>query len=552
VPAATIASRPERPDPGDRDTGARATWVVGLLAALAGLIAAAFALGVGEFVAGLFRNVQSPRDAVGSEFIDRTPAWLKNFAVDQFGTNDKVALRVGMLIVIGLLGLLFGALSFRRPWIGALGFAGFGIAGAVIAVRRPDGRALDALPPLVAGVAGIVALLVLVELLRAPRTVLEVRDARDDGWVERLRARLVTTERKAAVDRRSFFIASATVAVGAVAAGGAGRWLRSRFAASESRAKVVLPRPQVPALADPPGETVAVKGMTPFVTPNGDFYRIDTALAVPQVTAESWRLKVHGRVDNPLELTFAELLRRPVIEREVTLTCVSNEVGGHLVGNAKWLGVSLADLLREAQVHPDADQLKSTSHDGFTAGTPVRTVMDGRDALLAFGMNGQPLPLEHGFPVRMVIPGLYGYVSATKWVVDLELTRFDDFDAYWVHRGWSQQAPIKTQSRIDVPKPLARVAAGTVAVAGVAWAQHRGIKAVEVRFDGRPWHPAQLAPVPSADTWRQWTYAWDATPGRHTIEVRATDATGAVQPEVRVPPIPDGATGWHSVDVEVA
>ena len=517
----------------------------------AGLVAAAARLGVGDFVAGLFRNVQSPRDAVGAEFIDRTPIWLKNFAVDQFGTNDKTALRVGMLIVIGLLGLLIGALAYRRPWIGVLGFGGFGVLGAVVVVQRPTGHPLDILPPLVGVLAGILALVALEDRLHAPKTVLEVRNEKRDGFAERLHQRLGTTERKAAVDRRGFFILSGSVAVGAAVVGGAGKWLKHRFDVAASRDNVVLPVAQSAAPPIPDGTMVDVPNMTPFVTPNKDFYRIDTAPLVPQITAESWRLKVHGMVDRELELTFADLLKRRVVERDITLTCVSNEVGGNLISNVEWLGVPLADILQEAGVHPDADQLKSTSADGWTSGSPVATITDGRDALLAFGMNGEPLPVEHGFPVRMVVPGLYGYVSATKWVVDLELTTFENFDAYWVQRGWAQQGPIKTESRIDVPKPFARVAPGRVAVAGVAWAQHRGIEAVEVRVDGGPWARAELAAELTIDTWRQWKYAWDATGGNHRIEVRATDTTGAVQPEARAEPIPDGATGWHSIVVRV-
>jgi DMSO/TMAO reductase YedYZ molybdopterin-dependent catalytic subunit len=526
-------------------------WTTRALAAMTGLVAAAFALGVGDFVAGLFRNVQSPRDAVGAEFIDRTPTWLKNFAVDQFGTNDKTALRIGMLIVIGLLGLVIGALAYRRPWIGVVGFGAFGIVGAVVAVQRPVGHALDVLPPLVGALAGIIALLALLNRLHAPKTVLEVRNEKNAGFVDRLHQRLGTTERKAAVDRRGFFVLSGSVAVAAAAAGGAGKWLKHRFDVSASRDNIVLPVAQSAAPPVPAGTMVDVPNMTPFITPNKDFYRIDTALSVPQITAESWRLKVHGMVDHELEFTFADLLKRNVVERDITLTCVSNEVGGKLISNAKWLGVPLADILQEAGVHPGADQLKSTSADGWTSGTPVAAVTDGRDAILAFGMNGEPLPVEHGFPVRMVVPGLYGYVSATKWVVDLELTTFVNFDAYWAERGWAQQGPIKTESRIDVPKPLARVAPGKVAVAGVAWAQHRGIEAVEVRVDGGPWARAELADELTIDTWRQWKYEWNATAGNHRIEVRATDKTGAVQPEERVAPIPDGATGWHSVVVRV-
>lgn len=272
---------------------------------------------------------------------------------------------------------------------------------------------------------------------------------------------------------------------------------------------------------------------------------------VPRIAAGDWRLRVHGRVRRELELDFRQLLARPLMERDITLSCVSNEVGGSYVGTARWTGVPLADLLREAGVEAGADQLVSRSADGFTIGTPTAVVLDGRDTMLAVAMNGEPLPLTHGFPVRMLVPGLYGYVSATKWLVDLELTSFGDFDPYWVRRGWARQAPVKTMSRIDTPRPLARLAAGQVAVAGVAWAQHRGIRRVEVRADGGPWRPARLAAEQSADTWRQWVWPWEATPGRHTLEVRATDGTGATQPEDRAPPFPDGATGWHLVVVTV-
>ena len=388
---------------------------------------------------------------------------------------------------------------------------------------------------MVGALAGIIALLVLLDRLQAhPETRAERAAARDASWTDRLRENLGTTERKAAMDRRGFFMVSGLVAVGAAAAGGAGNWLKQRFNVSESRANVVLPAPASGAGAVPDGVQSPVEGVSKFVTPNSDFYRIDTALSVPQVPAESWRLKVHGMVDRELDIDFPDLLRRRAIERDITLTCVSNEVGGKLVGNARWLGVPLADILEEAGVQAGADQLKSTSIDGWTSGTPVAAIMDGRDAMLAYAMNGEPLPTEHGFPVRMVVPGLYGFVSATKWVVDLELTTFDAFDAYWARRGWAQQAPIKTQSRIDAPKPLARVVAGPVGIGGVAWAQHRGIRAVEVRIDEGDWRPAELATERTIDTWRQWSYTWEATPGNHKIEVRATDADGNVQPEERV------------------
>ncbi|MDV9193475.1 molybdopterin-dependent oxidoreductase, partial [Streptomyces sp. SR27] len=327
--------------------------------------------------------------------------------------------------------------------------------------------------------------------------------------------------------------------------------------AAASREALRLPRPASPAPPVPAGAGLRVPGISPFLTPNRDFYRVDTALVVPRVDADRWRLRVHGSgVSRELTVTLRELTARPAVERDITLACVSNEVGGPLVGNARWLGVPLAGLLREAGVRPPseggpADQLVARSVDGMTIGTPVEAVMDGRDALLAFGMNGEPLPFTHGFPVRMVVPGLYGYVSACKWIESIELTTFDAYDAYWVPRGWSAQAPVKTQSRIDTPRAFARAAAGTVMVAGVAWAQHRGISKVEVRVDDGPWQVARLAAEDSSDTWRQWVYPWAATHGRHTLTVRATDGTGTTQPEERTGTMPNGAQGWHSVEVTV-
>ncbi|MGK5451380.1 molybdopterin-dependent oxidoreductase, partial [Streptomyces radiopugnans] len=307
----------------------------------------------------------------------------------------------------------------------------------------------------------------------------------------------------------------------------------------------------------PPGADLRLPGMKPFITPNDAFYRIDTALTVPRPDAGAWRLRLHGLgVTRPLTLDFRELLERPLVERDITLTCVSNQVGGPCVGTARWLGVPLAELLREAGVRPPsrggpADQLVSRSVDGMTLGTPVETVMDGRDALLAVGTNGEPLPFDHGFPVRMVVPGLYGYVSACKWLTELGLTTFDAYDAYWVRRDWAAEAPVKTQPRIDTPKPLASLKAGTVAVGGVAWAQHTGIDRVEVRVDDGPWHAARLAAEDSADTWRQWAWRWNATPCSQRLEVRATDRDGRVQTAERVGTLPDGATGRHSVVVDV-
>jgi DMSO/TMAO reductase YedYZ molybdopterin-dependent catalytic subunit len=334
------------------------------------------------------------------------------------------------------------------------------------------------------------------------------------------------------------------IGAGAIVAGGLGQALRRRYAVSGARADLVLPGSGDVA-SIPAGADLGVPGLGPFVTPNDDFYRIDTALLVPQVSPDRWRLRVHGLVERELELTLDDLLSRPLVERDVTLSCVSNEVGGSLVGNAVWRGVLLADLLDEAGVRPEATQLFSTSVDGWTCGTPVAAVMDGRDALLAVAMNDQPLPIKHGFPVRMVVPGLYGYVSATKWLQDIELTTWEDKVGYWVPRGWAREAPIKTMSRIDVPR-TEDVPAGRVAVAGVAWAPHRGISRVDVQVDDGEWQEARLGAVPSEDSWVQWVLDWDATPGEHVLTVRAVDGDGQLQPEEPANPDPNGAQGWHA------
>jgi DMSO/TMAO reductase YedYZ molybdopterin-dependent catalytic subunit len=346
-------------------------------------------------------------------------------------------------------------------------------------------------------------------------------------------------------DRRRFLLAAGLVAAGAIVAeGGAEAVKRARGGAlARSRSSIRLP-----AAADPAAPLPAGVGAG-FVTADKDFYRVDTALSVPRIDVGTWSLRIHGMVGKAAELSFADLLDRPLIERVITLNCVSNEVGGPYIGTAKWLGVPLAPLLRELDVDGGADQIVARSVDGMTIGTPVA---DSRDAILCVGMNGEPLPLEHGFPVRMLTPGLYGYAGACKWLTDLELTTFADFDAYWVKRGWGRRGVVKTASRIDRPQPFAQLAAGSVTVAGVAWAQQRGIKTVEVRADDGPWERAELLPAPSANTWVQWRYAWKAARGPHTLAVRATDSTGAVQSSQRVTPFPDGATGWHSITVTVS
>jgi DMSO/TMAO reductase YedYZ molybdopterin-dependent catalytic subunit len=346
--------------------------------------------------------------------------------------------------------------------------------------------------------------------------------------------------------------ASVATAGAAAVAGLAGRTLAERSSVSTARSTLKIPKPvpsTVPIL--PPGTDFNIAGLASFITPSNNFYRVDTAIVLPEVDPSSWQLRIHGMVSREITITFEELLKRPLIEDYVTLCCVSEPVGGPYIGNALWLGASLAGLLREAGIKAGADQLMCTSVDGFTSGTPVQTVMDGRDALLAVAMNGQPLPIAHGFPARMVVPGLYGYVSATKWVTDINVTTFAGNYAYWAQRGWSQQAPIKTESRIDVPNGETQIKPGRTAVAGVAWAQHKGIEAVEVRVDQGPWNQARLAAVPGLDTWRQWVWEWDATAGNHVIEARATDKTGYTQTAAQAQPEPNGATGYPSAAVRV-
>ncbi|MFJ4848648.1 MULTISPECIES: molybdopterin-dependent oxidoreductase [unclassified Streptomyces] len=512
------------------------------MGALCGLLTAGAALAAAELMAGVLRPEASPVVAVGGAAIDRTPAAVKDWAIRSFGTHDKLVLQFGILAVLGLLAAVLGLLAVRHRRAGAAGVLVFGGVGAAAALSRPDSAgAIDVLPSLAGGLAGAAVLWLLT------------------GRLTRVGTPVSEAESRAAGDRRRFLLAAASAAAGSAAAGALGRALASSSGkeAVASRAAVRLPLPGSPARSLPRGAALRIRGISPLVTPNADFYRVDTALVVPKVDATRWRLRVHGTgVTRPLDLGFRDLLRRELVERDITLTCVSNEVGGPYVGNARWLGVRLADVLREAGVRPPsrggpADQLVSRSVDGMTIGTPVEEVMDGRDALLAVGMNGEPLPLAHGFPVRMVVPGLYGYVSACKWIEDLELTTFAAYDPYWVRREWAREAPVKTQSRIDTPKPFARPKAGTIVVAGVAWAQHRGIERVEVRVDDGPWRDARLAAQVTTDTWRQWSFSWEATPGPHTLTTRATDGTGVVQTALRTRTVPDGASGRHSVVITV-
>jgi DMSO/TMAO reductase YedYZ molybdopterin-dependent catalytic subunit len=501
-------------------------------AATVGVVAGVFTVGVATLLAalltgmGLAGGTPSPVFAVGGAFVDRTPAWLKDFATTTFGTNDKTVLIIGMALFLIAVCAIIGVVGARRRTAGMVAFGFLGAVGMLAVASRPHGDTLDILPTLIGTAAGLWAL-----------STLWLRAEQGAGGT--------------GPDRRRFLLGGAGFTVAGITAATLGQSLgQGARQAAQSRSTVRLPKAATPEVI-PAGAQLPVQGITPYIMANADFYRIDTALVVPQLNASDWSLKVHGLVEREVTINWASLLKQPMQDCLVTLMCVSNEVGGNLTGNAVWTGWPVRELLKMAGPKPGADMVLSTSSDGFSAGTPLSVLTDDRHALLAIAMNGQPLPFEHGFPVRLVVPGLYGYVSATKWVTDLKVTTFAADQGYWVPRGWSQLGPIKTESRIDVPHAGDRVSAGKVAVAGIAWAEHRGIKAVQVRVDDGPWQTARLADEPSIDSWRQWVLPWQASKGSHTITVRATDSEGVTQTQTQAPPPPDGATGWHTITVNV-
>ncbi len=479
-----------------------------------------------ELLAALLPGAPSLVLAVGAAIVDLAPLPVERVAVNVFGTADKPALVVGIVLLSAVAGAAFGVAAARRFWIGVVGFSVFGILGAVAGFFDPQASGL--VGSVSATASALVGVGVLRRLLDAAPSV------------------------RAPEERRHFLVLAASVLGLALVGGGVGRWLlrgRERMLAEREAVRLpaasrALPPPAASASLD-------VVGLPPLVTPNADFYRIDTALAVPQIDLSGWRLAIDGMVDRPLSLSFDDLLAMDLVEADVTIACVSNEIGGELIGNARWLGVPLAALLERVGVQPGADQIVGQSVDGWTGGFPTQAAFDGRNALVAVGMNGEPLPIEHGFPARLIVPGLYGYVSATKWLSRIRLVTWEGFDGYWIPRGWSKEGPIKTQSRIDVPARFGAIPAGPTAIAGVAWAQRRGISGVEVQIDEDEWQPALLAGELHVDTWRQWTLAWSATPGTHRIRVRATDGTGAIQTEASAPVIPNGATGYHTIRVTV-
>lgn len=510
-------SRTERPSPW---LGAAFGIVAGLLTVgLATLLAAAL-----EAV-GASGGQPAPIAAVGGAFIDRTPAWLKDAAITTFGTNDKRALLVGTVVVLAAACALLGVLAQRRMTSALVGFAVLGAVGVAAVLSRPSATVIDALPTAVGTVVGL--------------------------WFLRRSAPAATSglaTQGAAKPARRLLLGAA---VGGSAAYVGGYLVSGATAATASRQAAAAAPARATPIAIPPGADLKVPGVAPFLVPDTDFYRIDTAIVVPRVDAGTWRLTVTGMVEREVEIDWNSLQAKQMREALVTLTCVSNEVGGDLVGNAVWTGWPVRELLALAGPKPGADMVLQTSVDGWTCGTPLSALTDDRNALLAVRMNGEPLPFEHGFPVRLVVPGLYGYVSACKWVTELKVTTFAQDMGYWTPRGWSALGPVKTSSRIDVPRSGAAVRAGRVAVAGVAWAQHRGISRVEVQIDSGPWADARLAADASIDAWRQWVYEWEAPPGSHVLRVRAYDRTGAVQSAREEPPAPNGAEGLHTITVRV-
>ena len=554
-------------------------------AALSGVLAAAAALGLAELLAGIVRDAPSLVATVGDEIIDVSPRVVVRFGIDALGTNDKPALIVGIVVVSLLLGVALGLAGLRRRWVPVVGFAAFAALGVWAAARQDfvhTGWA--AVTAVVAAVTGLATLRLLLPTARAAdasadgAVTADGTDVAAVGAADASAGEAMNADGTSAVavsaagasasasgpltamiggpaGRRQFLLRAGAVGAVAAVAPVLGRRLNGRFAVEEARSAIDL------SAAGPTGVTttvapesgLSIDGLSPLYTPNDDFYRIDTALLVPQVQPDDWTLRITGEVDQVVELTLDDLIEAATEEVAVTLACVSNPVGGGLIGNARWLGVPLAELLDRAGPTEAAEQVVGRSVDGFTAGFPIELAYDGRPALVAVGMNGEPLPVIHGFPARLVVSGVYGYVSATKWLSEIQLTRWDAVDGYWIPRGWSKLGPIKTQSRIDVPRAGSTVPAGPVAVAGVAWAQTRGISRVEVSIDDGEWLEAELGDaLLSDDTWRQWVLSWDATPGSHQIRVRATDGTGETQVAERTPVAPDGATGYHTIGVEVS
>ncbi|MBR7835013.1 molybdopterin-dependent oxidoreductase [Actinospica durhamensis] len=533
------------------------------LGALIGALTAGVALAAGEAIAIFTGPASAPVFAVGEAAVNLTPAPLKEWAIAHFGEHDKQLLIAGILVLLAVIALLAGILALRRYPLGAALVGLFGAIGVAAAVSPPDSTWTWALPSVVGALVAMAALRLLVGTSHAAATTGAVSAIDGSPWElsapPAVEPHGLSPETAGAAlpgpaaGRRDFLLAAGGVAAGSAAVGfGANLISDRRYDVAAERAAVRIPRPTYPAPPAPAGVHPDIPGLSPFYTDNDVFYRVDTDLVLPEIDPNRWTLRIDGMVEHPIELSFADLLKRPLHEHDMTISCVSDPVGGPYVGNARWIGVSVPDLLHAAGLQSGADQLIARSAEGMTIGTPLESVLDGRNALLAVAMNGQALPIAHGFPARMLIPGFYGYASACKWVTELTVTTFAAQQAYWVRRGYAEIGTMKTQSRIDVPKPFAHLNAGNVTVAGVAWATDRGIADVEVQIDDGPWRQARLAASDGPDTWRQWTYEWQATTGTHAIQVRAADDSGTYQSATRAEPYPSGASGYESLVVIVA
>jgi len=519
-----------------------------LLAALAGTVSAAVALGVGELLSALGTPGQSLVGSVAGEVVDRTPGPIIHSAIEALGTNDKPVLLTIIVVVCLALGALMGVVGRRHQRVIAPVFGAAALLGIGAGLHDPlTSRWVVVLAALGAAVAGTTTLRLLLQ-----RIPVEGFETRTEAAESELRTTPITVPGAGTGSRRSFFALTGAVGVGAVALAAGGRALSnsSTGLTAGGSATPPPPLPDVPGVPSAPAG-LAVDGISPLITPTAEFYRIDTAFTYPKVDLASWRLRISGLVDRPLEFSYNELVAMPQVNIPVTIACVSNNVGGELVGTAYWQGIPLATLLDAAGVQPGGTQIVGRSIDGFSAGFPTAAANDGRTALLALGMNGEPLPLKHGFPARLIVEGLYGYVSATKWLRSIELTDWNTVNGYWVPLGWSKEGPIKLQSRIDVPRSGEPVTAGPTAIAGVAWAPGVGISRVEVRIDDGDWQNAELGPELTDATWRQWMLPWNATTGRYTLRVRATDNSGTVQTADVAPVEPNGASGHHTRQVTV-
>jgi len=540
-----------RADSSPSDTAPSDRFVVPWAPSLAGAVSAGVALSVGELISSLGGADHTLITSVGTSFIDRFAGILKGPAVAIFGTNDKPALIIGTVIIALALGALAGRQARTRPWLPPVLFGGFAVLGMVAGATDPlASTAFTLMAAPLAAAAGVVCLRALLGLAADPTSAGEAPPPRFED------------PRNPASSRRAFFgWTGAAGAFAAVAAGGSRR-IGPQVEVEAARQAISLPKPTAGGNITAGGTTTTlepvvgpggavIEGLSPYLTPNDRFYKIDTSLISPRVDVSTWKLEITGLVDRPYSLSFDELVAMADTEETVTIACVSNEVGDTLVGNARWQGVPLRRVLERAGVKPEAGQIVGISVDGFTAGFPTEALDTDRIALVAVAMNGEPLPVDHGFPARLIIAGLYGYVSATKWLQEIRLTTWEGFDGYWMPRGWSKNGPVKTQSRIDVPRRSTPVKAGPTPIAGVAWAPTRAINKVEVQVDDGPWREAKLGDVVSGSTWRQWVAEWDASPGDHRLRVRATDGTGETQTENITAVAPDGATGWHTVNVRV-